>query len=108
VCSGYLWDDDIDGYLSDACGGEDCDDNNAAVNPGVPENCLDLLNVDEDCDGLANSADADCNVGTCTGATASTLGASPAYGASDLGKHLVYLLLPVGAVIGLRIWRRKR
>ena len=27
---------------------------------------------------------------------------------SDLGKHLGYLLLPVGAVIGLMAWRRKK
>lgn len=33
---------------------------------------------------------------------------SPLYGTSDLGAHLAYLLLPIGAVILLRIWPRKR
>jgi hypothetical protein len=34
----------------------DCDDNNPAVSPAATEVC-DLLNVDEDCDGLAEDAD---------------------------------------------------
>ena len=42
------------------------------------------------------------------GAAASTGQASPIYGPSDLGLHLSYFLLPLGAVITLRIWRRKR
>ena len=47
--------------------------------------------------------------GGCTAsAEASTYETSPVYGASDLGKHLAYLLLSVGLVIGLGIWRRKK
>jgi len=39
---------------------------------------------------------------------ASTYETSPVRGSSELAKHLAYLLLPIGAVIGLGIWRRKR
>jgi hypothetical protein len=47
--------------------------------------------------------------GSCTGAAgASTLEESRVYGTSYLGRHLGYLLLPLAATIGLRIWRRKR
>ena len=46
---------------------------------------------------------------SCAGsAEASSYGVSPAYGPSDLGKHLAYFLLPLAAMIGLCVWRRKR
>ena len=46
---------------------------------------------------------------SCAGsAEASTYQPSPVYGSSDLAKHLSFFLLPLGAVIGLMIWRRKR
>jgi hypothetical protein len=48
------------------------------------------------------------NGGCMASAVPSTLGASPVYGPSDLGKHIAFLLLPIGAVIGLGGWRRKR
>ena len=41
-------------------------------------------------------------------AAASIYQASPIHGPSDLGLHLCYFLLPIGAVVALRIWRRKR
>ncbi len=46
----------------------------------------------------------------CGGATvqASTCNASPVYKSSDLLKHLACLLLPVGAVFAIRVWRRRR
>ena len=37
------------------CGPVDCNDNDAAINPGAAENCTD--NFDNDCDGLIDSAD---------------------------------------------------
>ncbi len=37
--------------------GTDCNDGNAAINPGATEVC-DVANTDEDCDGLADDADA--------------------------------------------------
>ena len=51
-------DADADGYLDPACGGSDCDDNNANVNPGAAEDCFD--GVDNDCDTLVDMADDDC------------------------------------------------
>jgi hypothetical protein len=42
------WDRDDDGYLDEACGGDDCDDSNPDIYPGAPEVCLD--GVDQDCD----------------------------------------------------------
>jgi hypothetical protein len=47
-------DADGDGYPE----GTDCDDGDAGVNPGATEVC-DLGNVDEDCDGNADGADAE-------------------------------------------------
>ncbi|MEN8257875.1 MAG: MopE-related protein, partial [Thermodesulfobacteriota bacterium] len=43
-------DSDNDGYTDAACGGTDCNDNNAAINPGASEVCGD--GVDQDCSGV--------------------------------------------------------
>lgn len=45
-------DQDLDGYLSAADGGSDCDDGDAAVHPGAEEICGD--GVDNDCDGVTD------------------------------------------------------
>ena len=75
----------------------------------VPETGGNCSNgIDDDCDGSVDGVDSDCG-GSCVGSvTAATLEASPVYSPSDLGSHFAYLLLPVGAFIGLMIWRRKR
>jgi len=45
----------------------------------------------------------------CAGtATNSIIGMNPVYGTSDLGTYLAFFLLPLGTMIGLMIWRRKR
>lgn len=58
-------DADRDGYSPDggACGPRDCNDNNAAVNPGAREVCGDGL--DNDCDGQTDAADRECNGTDC-------------------------------------------
>jgi alpha-tubulin suppressor-like RCC1 family protein len=55
IRTGDLEDDDGDGFADMACGGADCDDRNAAVHPGALELCDGL---DNDCDGVADGADA--------------------------------------------------
>lgn len=63
----YYTDADGDGYGTgtgtSSCGqlpgvttGGDCDDSNSAINPGMQEQC-DLLNQDEDCDGVTEDND---------------------------------------------------
>ena len=56
-CQSGCADADSDGYADDSCGGTDCDDANAAVNPGETEVC-DL--VDNNCDTVIDEGfDAD-------------------------------------------------
>ena len=63
-CIGDPLDGDDDGYVSAACGGQDCDDADGAINPGATEgpfgqaSCGD--NVDNDCDGQTDTADMGC------------------------------------------------
>ena len=46
---------------------------------------------------------------SCAGSVeASTGGTSPMYDASELGKHFVYLFLPLGTILSLGLWRRRR
>jgi hypothetical protein len=52
-------DDDRDGALNAACGGDDCDDSNPAIRPGAPELCDDRR--DNDCNGAADCRDATCS-----------------------------------------------
>ncbi|NOY89656.1 MAG: integrin [Deltaproteobacteria bacterium] len=51
-------DADGDGFDSVDCGGHDCDDAQSAINPDAAEVCDG--NVDNDCNGLADSADGVC------------------------------------------------
>jgi hypothetical protein len=51
-------DADGDGFVSRACGGDDCDDGNASRYPGATETC-DSVGVDEDCDPTTLGPDLD-------------------------------------------------
>lgn len=57
-CVSTIVDGDLDTFISTVCGGDDCDDANAAVNPGATEQCAD--NLDNDCDGTIDCGDPDC------------------------------------------------
>jgi hypothetical protein len=71
TCSGAPADADEDGYTSDQCGGNDCDDSDAAINPGATEApfgdpiCADQ--VDNDCDDLVDLLDNGCQECTVPG-----------------------------------------
>ncbi|MCB9779915.1 MAG: hypothetical protein H6742_15230 [Alphaproteobacteria bacterium] len=49
-------DRDGDGFLEASTGGDDCDDTDASVHPGVTELCN---GIDDDCDGVADEAGAE-------------------------------------------------
>ncbi|HUU01048.1 MAG TPA: MopE-related protein [Myxococcota bacterium] len=51
-------DADADGFLDEACGGDDCDDNAAAVNPDAEEDCGN--GIDDDCDDQTDLDDSAC------------------------------------------------
>jgi len=55
-------DADGDGYLDEACGGDDCDDGDPDVAPGTVEAACDD-GVDNDCDGVIDGDDPDCDGG---------------------------------------------
>ena len=55
-------DGDTDGFYDDACGGEDCDDADPAVNPDASEDCEN--GIDDDCDGLIDYDDEECTLCT--------------------------------------------
>ncbi|MBU0907143.1 MAG: putative metal-binding motif-containing protein, partial [Nanoarchaeota archaeon] len=57
-------DADGDGYSNHECGGYDCNDGNANVNPGTNEICGN--GVDDDCDGETDMDDSECAGVTCT------------------------------------------
>ncbi len=56
--SGICWDADGDGYADGTCGGDDCDGSDPEVNPGAEEICFN--SIDDNCDGLTDSADPEC------------------------------------------------
>jgi hypothetical protein len=65
-------DGDGDGFAVEggSCGEVDCDDNNAAINPGAAEVCDDI--IDNDCDN-----NADCDDNECTNAPVCDTGGGP-------------------------------
>ncbi len=108
-------DADEDGFVSDLCGGNDCDDSDLSVNPGAWEGpaddpmCTD--GVDNNCNGYMDLDDAGCVPGggcaPAETADAAVYGA-PSREGSGLSNLLFALLLPLGAVVLFRRILRKR
>jgi hypothetical protein len=57
---GCTTDADGDGYVSESCGGDDCNDADAGINPGATEVCGD--SVDNNCDGAVDEGCTSCGV----------------------------------------------
>jgi hypothetical protein len=53
---------DGDGHEAASCGGDDCNDNDAAINPDMPDETCD--GVDNDCDGVDEYKDTNTDTGT--------------------------------------------
>lgn len=63
--------------------------------------------LDNDCDGSADSADCDCSYTGCANAEAATYGSGSVTG-SGLFNEFILLFIPLGAVLTLKMSRRRR
>ena len=81
-------DDDKDGHEARACGGDDCNDDDAAVYPGLLDGCD---GKDNDCDGTVDGSAADlaCSALAPSGAVASCSSGSCAVRCTDADFDLV-------------------
>jgi hypothetical protein len=114
VAGGPL-DADEDGFVSDLCDGDDCDDSDPAVHPGTWEGpaedptCTD--GVDNNCNGYLDLEDAGCAAGSACApaetADAAVYGTESREG-SKLSTLLFALLVPLGAAVLSRRLFRKR
>ena len=96
------WDDDLDGYLSQACGGDDCEDGAYAVHPNAQEVCAD--GIDNDCNGAADAMDETCSQARGEADTDAHPAACSCRVTSDVPSPSGVLVLPVGwlAAVGIR------
>ena len=113
-----LWIDDVelacdhdgDGYDSTVCSGDDCDDTNAQVNPGIPESGPLCSNeTDDDCDGLIDSGDPDCSTPSWGPATQTGVLVPDIRSGwrSGTWNTLTVVFLPLGTFVFLKMRRRK-
>jgi len=108
--TGACWDLDSDTYISEQCGGDDCDDGNAGVNPGGVEECGQATcsdGLDNDCDGLTDMGDPDCLEWCAYGTQASTIQTGRAYSTGPVNA-MVILLVPLAGILFWKTTRRRR
>jgi hypothetical protein len=84
---------DMDGFISGACGGEDCDDDprfGRDIYPGATENCINRR--DDNCDGLRDYNDTTCVPMNDTCATAQMIPGAGTYSGATRGLRNDYTL----------------
>jgi len=99
------------GAVGGIVGGNDCDDTDPNVNPGVVEdtangNCADT--IDNDCDTLTDSADPGCSGGSCAGTAAASVQAAPDAPEGVFLNLLAFPVITVAAALGIVVVRRRR
>jgi hypothetical protein len=87
-----ICDDDEDTYIDNSCGGDDCDDSDAEVNPGMTE--IEDNGKDDDCDPSTPS----------WGTPASTMDTKHEI-SSSVANYLLLLCAPIGAML---VWKGLR
>jgi hypothetical protein len=108
-------DGDGDGHVSEECNGDDCDDSDPNVYPGLweapPEDPVCSDGIDNNCNGYTDLEDAGCVPETgwapAESADAAVIG-PPSQEDSRLPNLMLSLLLPIGAVVLLRRLFRRR
>ncbi len=107
-------DNDEDAYSVEGgeCGPVDCNDDDESIYPGAPDSCD---GIDQSCDGVdgvweipGNGIDDDCNPATPAPWQVASVVGGEYRESSDTVNYLFLLMVPIGAIISLRIIRRKK
>jgi len=104
------YDFDHDGYIDYRSGGDDCDDSRDFVNPGQIEECGAPTcsdNFDNDCDGVKDAADPDCQEWCAAAAQATTVATKNDISPYPLNSFVI-LFVPLAAILLLKRLRQSR
>jgi len=102
-CDAACPDADGDGYLDAACGGTDCNDSDAAINPAAAEDCGN--GIDENCNGASDDICLSCPDGSLLEVRMATYryGALQVSGSGKTGTTITITDTDTGAVLADRI-----